>query len=105
VQLAIGWLGGVQAAVMGLDASQDGAVVATEQASDFEQAVVALGVVTHAPPDFLAGARDTASALSAAEFIEQDASTIADLAHECEQVAAAQVFEALPGSGWVGIAD
>ena len=65
--------------LMGSDAMVDGGVVALEDASDLEEAVVASRVETDARPELVARSADATGATFAADFVGVDATLVANL--------------------------
>ena len=91
---------GIQALPVGVDAVEDGRVVATEEACDFAKAVVMLGIVAQLPPQFLASSDHRLGAPAATELLGRDPSTAADAVEMVEQVAHAKRVDDVARHRW-----
>ena len=78
---------GMQASPVGVDAVEDGRVVATEEARYFAEAVVMLGIMAQLPPQFLASSHHRLGPPAATELLGRDPSTAADAVEKVAQVA------------------
>jgi len=79
--------------LVGGDAREDSRGVASKEARDLGEAVVALRVVTQAPPELVSRPHDALRATGGADIDEEDAALAADVVRQFEEVAHAQGVE------------
>lgn len=84
--------GGVASQLIGVgaDADQDRGVVSPEEARNLGDAVMALGVIPNTPPGFPSCGGDGLRAIATTEFLEEDATKVAERDDELEKVAYAK---------------